>query len=422
MFPPSREADTAFARFLGKNAVRAIRRMLARRLPMTLSMIEVQEISDLEELASYRLLWDSWLTNSPRATFFNTWEWLDNYWRHFGQNQQLRVLIARSAGTPIGILPLCIRTERRHFGPLRVLTYPLDSWGSWYGPIGSNPAAATLAFMQHIRQAPRDWDMIDLPSTAPPSRDGSRVGRSMRVVGLLSEQQAYRTTSIIEFGGGWDGFLAGKSRKARHEMRRTLRRLFDRGTFAGGEVEYIRHRPRPAREGDGDPRWDLFAMCQQVALASWQATSSNGTTLTHERVRHFLRDAHAIAAHSGMVDLNLLLVDGRPAAFAYNYNFHGHLTGVRIGYDSSLERSGPGWGTALMLSAIEDSCQRGDVSLDLGPGETPFKRRLRTHSEASYRMVYAPLDSWRSQAVRLSRWARQKFQPSTADVGKSATA
>jgi len=420
MFPPDRDAVATFVRFLGKNAVAAIRRVLARRLPTYSSMIEVQKICDLEELAGYRLLWDSWLTNSPRATFFNTWEWLDNYWRHFGDGQQLRVLVARSAGSPIGILPLCIRTEPHPFGRLRVLTYPLDGWGTWYGPIGSNPAAAMLAVMQHIRHTPRDWDMIDLPSTAPPSRDGGRVGRSMRVVGLLSDQQVYRTTSLIDFGGGWDSYLAGKSRKSRHEMRRALRRLFDRD-----DVEYIRHRPRPAREGDGDPRWDLFAMCQQVALASWQATSSTGTTLTHERVRHFLRDAHAVAAHNGMVDTNLLLVDGRPAAFAYNYHFHGRLTGVRIGYDASLGRTGsgtPGWGTALMLASIEDSCQRGDASLDLGPGETPFKRRLRTHTEASYRMVYVPLDSWRSQAVRLARWARRKLRPSVVDVGKATKA
>ena len=166
-------------------------------------------------------------------------------------------------------------------------------------------------------------------------------------------------------------------------------------------------------------------MCQQVALSSWQATSTTGNTLTHERVRHFLRDAHAIAAHNGMVDVNLLLVDGRPAAFAYNYHFHGRLTGLRIGYDASLESTWccrPGLGTALMLRSIEDSFARGDVSLDLGAGETRFKRRLRTDSEASYRMVYAPLGSWRSQVVRLSRWARQRWRPAVAEVGKAASA
>ncbi len=389
-------------------------------------MVEVQEINDLDELAGYRLAWNSWLATTPRATFFNTFDWLENYWRHFGQNQRLRVLLVRSAGTPIGILPLCVRTERHGFNSLRVLTYPLDSWGSWYGPLGSNSAATMLAAMQHIRHTNRDWDTIDLPSTAPPSRDGGRVGRSMRVVGLLSQQTAYETSSLVNFGGGWNDYLAGKSHKARHEMRRVLRRVFDgHRVFDSHDVEYIRHRPAPAREGDGDPRWDLFAMCQQVALASWQATSTTGTTLTHERVRHFLRDAHAIAARNGMVDVNLLLIDGRPAAFAYNYHLHGRLTGLRVGYDASLVQSGqvpPGLGTALMLRSIEDSCERGDVSLDLGRGESLFKRSLRTHAEASYRMIYAPLGSWRSQAARLSQWAKQRFGPANDDSGKAASA
>ena len=75
-------------------------------------MIEVQEINDIDELAGYRLAWNSWLANSPRASFVNTFDWLDNYWQHFGDNQQLRALVVRSAGAPIGILPLCVRRER----------------------------------------------------------------------------------------------------------------------------------------------------------------------------------------------------------------------------------------------------------------------------------------------------------------------
>ncbi len=161
-------------------------------------------------------------------------------------------------------------------------------------------------------------------------------------------------------------------------------------------------------------------MCQQVALASWQATSTTGTTLTHQRVRHFLRDAHAIAARNGMLDMNLLVVDGRPAAFAYNYHLHGRLTGVRVGYDASLGVSG--LGTALLLRSIEDSFERGDVSFDLGPGEMPFKRRLRTHSELCYRMTYAPLGSWRSQLARLSQWASRRPAAAEAKFGKAASA
>jgi len=380
-------------------------------------MVEIHEIRSIDELASYRLAWNSWLPSTPRATFVNTFDWLETYWRHFGDDQQLRVLVARRDGTPVGLLPLCVRRVRHHLGTARVLTYPLDGWGSWYGPIGADPAVTMLGAMRYLQHARRDWDLLDFPWTAPPSRDGGRVARSLRVVGMLSTEVMHQTISHVDFAGGYHQYLCSRTRKTRHELRRVVRRIFERG-----DVEYIRHRPAPAREGDGDPRWDLYAMCQQVALASWQSSSTNGTTLTHPAVRQFLTDAHAVAARRGMVDVNLLLVDGRPAAFAYNYHFDGRLTGLRVGYDPALGIAG--LGTALIVRSIEDSCERGDLSLNLGAGETQFKKRLRTHSEPSYRVTYAPLGSWRSQVVRLSRWAqgRRAALPSEIETGKAASA
>ena len=92
---------------------------------------------------------------TPDATFFKTFDWLDTYWRHFGHDQKLRVLIVYSAGEPLGILPLCVRAEPYRLSKVRVLTYPLDNWSTWFGPIGPNPASTMLAAMQHLRRTPR---------------------------------------------------------------------------------------------------------------------------------------------------------------------------------------------------------------------------------------------------------------------------
>jgi CelD/BcsL family acetyltransferase involved in cellulose biosynthesis len=365
-------------------------------------MVEIREINDIGELASYRLVWNSWLPQTPRATFFNSYDWLEAYWRHFGRDQQLRALVACSSGTPIGVVPLCVRVERRRVGTVRVLTYPFDNWGTWYGPVGSNLATTMLAVTQYLRHAPRDWDVLDLPNTAPASHDGSRTGRSLRVVGLGPQQRVHQTHSIVDFNGDWNSFLAAKPRKLRHEVRRVLRRTFERS-----DVEFIRHRPEPARAGDGDPRWDLYAMCEHVALASWQATSKTGNTLTHDGVRPFLRDAHAAAARNGMVDVNLAIVDGRPAAFAYNYHYDGRVSVLRIGYDPAIDISG--MGSALLLRMLEDGCERGDRAYDLGPGDARFQRKLRTHVDASYRLTHWPLGSWRSSAMWIGQWARRQM-------------
>jgi CelD/BcsL family acetyltransferase involved in cellulose biosynthesis len=375
-------------------------------------MVEIVEVNDIEELSQYRMLWNSLFPATPNATFFLTIDWLETYWRHFGHDQKLRVLIVLASGEPIGILPLCVRSEPYRLSKVRVLTYPLDNWGTWYGPIGPNPAATMLAAMQHIRRTPRDWDMIELRWVAGDATQGGKSARAMRIANLFSEKQEYERTSLVDLRATWDEFLADKSLSVRRLYRRTLRDLFE-----GGHTQYIRHRPLPAAEGDGDPGWNLYAMCESVAQASWQSHVVHGNTPTHERVREYIHDAHAAAARLGMVDINVLTVEGRPAAFSYGYHYQRNISALRSSFDASIsgDRS-----FALILKTIEDGCHRGDCTIDFGPGEREYKRRLRTRTESTYQLTYTPLDSWRSQAVRLSRWAKRRL-PSRSEAANAAS-
>jgi CelD/BcsL family acetyltransferase involved in cellulose biosynthesis len=363
-------------------------------------MVEVVEINDVEELSGYRMLWNSFFAATPNASFFHTIDWLETCWRHFGQDQKLRALIPHAAGEPLGILPLCVRREKHRLSTIRVLTYPLDNWGTWFGPIGPNPAATMMAAMQHIRRSRRDWDMLELRWVAADDTEGGRSARALRIAGMLSDKQEYQETSLIDLPSEWDAYLASKSHSLRRHYRHVLRELFD-----SGRAKFVRHRPLPATEGDGDPGWNYYDMCEAVARASWQAAVTHGNTLTHDRVREFFRDAHTAASRLGMADINVLKVDGQPAAFLYGYHCRGQVTALRTGFDPATS----GVGSALMFQVLKDCCQRGDHLFDFGSGEREHKRRLRTRTELTYRLTYTPIDSWRSQTVRLTRWAKNRW-------------
>ena len=98
-------------------------------------------------------------------------------------------------------------------------------------------------------------------------------------------------TSLVDLPATFDEYLASKSKSLRRQYRSLVRKYFETG-----RAEYIRHRPVPATEGDGDPRWDLYAACETVAQSSWQSRVVHGNTITHERVREYFRAAHAAAA------------------------------------------------------------------------------------------------------------------------------
>ncbi|MGA2068680.1 MAG: GNAT family N-acetyltransferase [Thermoguttaceae bacterium] len=364
-------------------------------------MTTIEEINDPVRLADLRPLWNHLLGETPGATFFQSCDWLECYWRHYGPGQRLRVLVVRDGQRPLGILPLVVRTERTRVGSVRVLTYPLHDWGTFYGPIGPNPAATLLAGLGHVRRTRRDWDVLDLRWVDQDGCDEGQTEWAMRQAGFRPCRQAWDRAGQIDTTGTWEDYWAGRDKKFRHNVDRCRRRLADQG-----EVTLVRHRPSPGLKGDGDPRWDLYDACVAVARRSWQGDATDGTTLSHPGVAGFLRDVHAAAARRGAVDLGLLLVAGRPVAFIYHYHYDGRLYGLRKGFDAEFAHLRPG--LVLQYLVLEDGWRRGDRSCDLGVGSHDSKRHWQTAVATSYRFTHFPAAVVRAQLLRLNRWVRRK--------------
>ena len=370
-------------------------------------MSHIREINDPDELEDVRLVWSALLPGTPGASFFHSLDWLQVYWRHYGQRpgeppQRLRVLVVSAMGKPIGILPLVVRRENTRVGNVRLLTYPLHNWGSFYGPIGPNPTATLVEGLKHIQRTPQDWDLLDLRWIQRRVHDRGRTATAMQLAGFDCHWQPCEENSWIDLSSGWDAYWAARTAEWRNSVRRCEKRVAQQG-----KIEYVRYRPRGAAHGDSDPRWDLYDACERLAGQSWQGASTTGTTLSHDSIRAYLRDAHQRAAECGAVDLNLLLLDGTPAAFAYAYQYGGYVYGLRMGYDAAVCREGTG--TVLQHRMIRDCFDRGDTLYDLGPDSSASKRYWRTSLEPSFRCTHFRADSWRAQLLRCKRTMKRWF-------------
>jgi CelD/BcsL family acetyltransferase involved in cellulose biosynthesis len=360
-------------------------------------MSRVVELNDIGALPQFADAWSRLLCRTPRASFFHSLDWLTTYWRHFGHDQKLRVLIVFNGDALTGIVPLVVRREHKRIATLRVLTYPLHDWGSFYGPIGANPAAALGAALQHIRETSHDWDMIDLRWVPPEAQD--LTDRALQTAGFHARQHVWKRIAVIDTIGTWDDYLTTRKQKFRNSIRRYERRL---GELGG--VTFERFRPLGTAAGEDDPRWEDFQQCVALAARSWQGNSSDGTTLSHGSVSHFLRDAHQAAVRRGCLDLNLLRLDGRLVAFAYNYQFDGAIHGLRIGYDPDYAKVGAG--KVLWAKTFRDSFQRGDHWYDVGPDSLEIKQNWLTHVVPVYAYAYYRPLAPRTQLVRLGQLIR----------------
>ncbi|MCA9267907.1 MAG: GNAT family N-acetyltransferase, partial [Planctomycetales bacterium] len=314
-------------------------------------MAEIIEINDPRQLEDHRLAWNALLGETANGSFFQTLDWLQCYWRHFGAGQRLRVLLVKSCDRAIGIVPLVVRSEATRAGRVRVLTYPLHDWGWFYGPIGPNPAATLTAAMRHVAATRRDWDLLDLRWVDNDRLDRGRTQHAMQGAGFGAAQGVWEKTAVVETTGAWDDFLASKTSKFRNNLKR-----FERRVAELGDVQYVRYRPGGAAHGDDDPRWDLYDECVDVARRSWQSGATDGTTICDESVAEFFRESYALAVKHGMADLCLLRINGRGVAFAYNYVNNGYTLGIRFGYDKDLAKAGVG--NSLYMRTFQDSFAR----------------------------------------------------------------
>ena len=105
--------------------------------------------------------------------------------------------------------------------------------------------------------------------------------------------------------------------------------------------------------------------------------------------------------------MELLLLNGTPLAFGYNYYWDRRLIGLRVGYDPGISATS-GAGSLLKAYIVQDGCERGDLVYDMGPGSLDIKRHLRTRTKTIFRYSHFDSLSPRIQFMRLKRWLDQR--------------
>jgi CelD/BcsL family acetyltransferase involved in cellulose biosynthesis len=200
-------------------------------------------------------------------------------------------------------------------------------------------------------------DSLDLWNLLEASPGGQAFARAASAAGWSVQRERLKPCPQIKLGAGWQGYLQQLDKKQRHELRRKMRRVDDTPGTAF------------VRAGDG---MDL-ASAVEAFLGLMKLDAAKGRFLTpsmHETFHTLAREA----AHGGWLRLELLTVDGRPAAGAFCFDYGGRLLIYNSGIDPALKGLSPGW--ALLGHLIQDAADEGKSAVDFMRGDEEYKLRL----------------------------------------------
>ena len=339
--------------------------------------VHIEMLDDDTRLASLERDWNALLAATPDAAAFQSFAWVSTCRSAAVSDGRLFVLVFRSGGRTLAILPTEIGAhgELRFVGQGRLSNY----LGPVYDPADLDGVAQALG---PFLAAERRVSMLDLGAL----RETSPFLAALRRVAMpgWSTARVVETAACpyVDLTPGWAAVSARRAARTRASIARKARRLERFGKLDFEELV------EPGRVEAAMPAMaDLFGR-------RWAGRHESGGFAG--RYREFHARAAVALAMAGHVRLSILRLDGEIIAFAYGLRTGTVTASYVMSHDDTLGACSPG--LLLLCRVLETACRRGDPEYDFSVGEETYKDAWATGSRGVFRVV-----SWRRSVPAMLR-------------------
>lgn len=306
---------------------------------------EARLLRDEREWQALQPVWDRLLGGVPGHTVFQTYEYQRLWWRHFGSDNELFIVLLVRDGEVRGIAPLQIETVKEYGRWLRRLAFIGSRWEVDRPRLlfpTADERALTRALVGFLAARAGRWDCCDFHEQPTGSAALAELEEAFRAAGYLVARTRDSDCPYLVPAGTWPEFLAGKSQTFRKNIKAAGRRL-----RAAGEVAY--------RVYDTAPEvLEQLEVYRDIETRSWKSGEGVGISGDGDRFEFYREMAECFAARRAFV-IRILSVGGRPVAGTFGLSHDGVFYSLQIAHDAELSRSSPG----TYLEALEmEQCFR----------------------------------------------------------------
>lgn len=324
--------------------------------------MQITCLTDYRDFEALGPEWNAFPETSGNESFTMRHEWLASFFKAYGKEARLFVLVMRENGKLSGAVPLMLRTRRVRGIPVRSISFIGNrGWtpGGFLSKKGGEEDLIGQSF--NFLQKEPVWDLLELWNM--PEEDKGLFKDLMRT------GPRYRFFSGANFPyvpvrGGWEDFKAQRSAKFRKVLRNKLNRI-----NKAGKVEIHCH------SEPGDIARTLNVIFG-IGLKSWKHRSGLSISST-EANREFYTDIAERFSRLGFLRIWVLSLNGKPAAFEYQVVFKNRIHALTADYDEALGELSPG--SVLEYAALENAFKTGALEYEMGSGSSFYKLNWTGH-------------------------------------------
>lgn len=301
-----------------------------------------------ESLSAY---WRNQPSSLAWNCFFVLPSFLEVWCREFGAGAKLYPCVVRHKGAVIGIAPLCLREEEACFLGSPDVSDCLD----FVVAPGNERGFFNILLEDLIGKGIK---RLCLSPLRPDSTVLVHLVEVARGRGHTVSCRALDVSLELNLPPTWEDYLGMLNRKQRHEVRRKLRRLQEKGAVTYRTIE----------------KADDAAAAVPLFLELFQKSTGEKSGFMTTRMVSFFTSLVEATARANLLKMGVLDLNAHTVAMLLCFDYDDTLYLYNNGYDPAYRSMSVGFISKVL--SIKDSIERGRKKFDFLKGGEAYKYRL----------------------------------------------
>jgi CelD/BcsL family acetyltransferase involved in cellulose biosynthesis len=340
------------------------------------SPITIETVTDERRFVELGPVWNRLVEEAKIDHPFARYEWLQSWWKCFGNGNKLHILVIRAGDRPIAIAPLMLSMGRMYGVKVRKIGFMANVHTPRFDfIIAERPRVVYQTIWQHLLKSADLWDVVELIQVLFDSMTLKELPRLAAKDKFLTGIWHSEDCPYVEFGQGWNALLRSLSHNHRSQMGKRLRRLRRVGPVNLEVFSEPENFQQLLDEGLG------------IEAAAWKMRAGTAI-ICHADLMCFYRDVAETLSKLGILRLIFLNVGGTRIAFAYALFHQNKIYVLKAGYRPEYASYSP----YLLLCHLlfQDACQRGISEYEFLGGSDAWKLRWADKTKSQYWLYIMP--------------------------------
>lgn len=385
--------------------------------------MNVLQIADIDSLQPYRERWDELAGDCV----FRSWTWLTTWWKHYGAEQELFVLLVLDTASAsscrdeptcattqtdkllsanpenvIAILPCYLQNHMARGRVLRMLgdgEICSDYLDVLCRPEDSDVACEAVA--RFLWEHSEHWELIDFSAVPATSLGLHRLAQELVDRDCHLSLRENENCWSVELPPDWEAFLALQSKSHRKQLRRLEKRVL----------------------GESQTVWHPVATLDELK-AAWPILID-----LHQRRRNSLKEPGCFASPrwaafheevseqllaEGKLRVSWLELSGQPVAAEYHFAGQQTTWAYQGGVDPDRIAEEPGRLSTILT--IKQAIEAGHQHFDFLRGDEPYKAHWRATPQQTFDLQIVP-----ARGSAKLRWQAYHYLQRAAQTARQLT-